>query len=477
MVIVGAGFGGIGAAIELRQHGITDVTVLERAPQVGGTWWHNTYPGSACDVPSHLYSYSFAQRKDWSRLCSPQEEILHYLQSVATDYGIDAITGVDVTECRWGDAASRWTVTSRDGRTWEADALIIATGQLHQPAYPRIAGVESFAGNAFHSAEWDHDYDLAGKRVAVVGTGASAVQFVPIIAPEVEHLTVFQRTGNWFFPRKNHAYPRWLLALIRRVPGLEAWRRLFLFGYTEFLTKMIRNPKTWGRIGRLRATLFMRYQLRDPEIRRKVWPDYTFGCKRVLFSSWFLRALQRDNVTLVTDAITEITPAGIRTADGAHYDVDAIIWGTGFKTTDFMFPMAVYGIGGRSLADEWAGGAHAHLGITVPGFPSMFLMYGPNTNTSGGSIIFYLEAQAAYIRQALDLVRHSGADAIEVRRDVEESSDAALQKRFDGTAWLDCVSWYRIDDGRIVTNWPGYMREYHAAVATIEPSEFALRKS
>jgi YD repeat-containing protein len=476
IVIVGAGFGGIGAAIELRRHGFDDITILERGADLGGTWFHNTYPGAACDVPSHLYSYSFATRRDWSRLCSPQQEILGYLQGVARDHDVarHVTTGTEVERCSWDDEERRWTVTSTDGRSWDADAVIVAAGQLHRLAYPRIPGIDSFAGASFHSAAWDHDVDLRGKRVAVVGTGASAVQFVPEIAKQVAHLTVFQRSGNWFLPRKNHAYPGPVKALIAYVPGLQALRRRFLFHYGESLTAMIRNPRTFGRLGKARARLFMRYQLRDPEVRRKAWPDYTFGCKRVLFSSHWLPALQRPNVELVTDAVTAITPTGVVTADGLEREVDVLIWGTGFRTTDFMFPMEIAGTGGRTLRDAWADGAHAHLGMTVPGFPSLFVMYGPNTNTSGGSIIVYLEAQAAYIRQALELVRTSRAAAIDVRPEVEAASDRAVQARFAGTAWTQCDSWYRDESGRIVTNWPGYMREFVQQTRTLDPSEFTL---
>ncbi len=474
VLIVGAGFGGIGAAIELRRHGIRDVTILERSDGLGGTWHHNTYPGAACDVPSHLYSYSWAQRRDWTRLCSPQNEILSYLERVARERGvadlIEANTEVDA--CAWDDATRRWTVTSVDGRRWEADAVIVATGQLHRPAYPRIPGREDFAGHSFHSAEWDHDYDLSGKRVAVVGTGASAVQFVPEIAEDVARLHVFQRSGNWFMPRKSRPYGKVLRAAFERVPGLQALRRRWIYHYGEVLTWMIRNPSTGGRIGRARSAAFMRMQLRDPEVRRKAWPDYTFGCKRVLFSSAFLPALQRPNVELVTDAITGITEHGLVTADGREREVDCIIWGTGFRTTDFMFPMEILGAEGRSLRDAWAEGPHAHLGITVPGFPSLFVMYGPNTNTSGGSIIVYLEAQAAYIREALLAVRERDAAALDVRPEVEAASDRALQARFAGTAWTQCDSWYRDESGRIVTNWPGYMGEYVERTRRLDADEY-----
>ena len=472
MVIVGAGFGGIAAAIELQRDGVRDITILDAAPGVGGTWLHNTYPGAACDVPSLLYSFSFAQRSDWARLCPMQPDILTYLRGVARERGVDRLVVGDtnVTACAWDDDIRRWSVRAQDGRTWDADAIVLATGQLHQPATPRIEGADSFAGHVFHSARWDHDYPLEGKRVAVVGTGASAVQFVPEIAPRVGHLTVFQRTGNWFMPRKNRRYPRPIRAL-QKVPGVQAFRRRFWFYYGESLTAMIRHPRTAGLLGRARSTLFMRWQLKDPELRRKLWPDFTFGCKRVLFSSHWLPALQRDNVELVTDAIAGISADGVVTADGRLHEVDCIIYGTGFQTTSFMFPMEVRGTGGRSLRDDWAGGPHAHLGMTVPGYPSMFVMYGPNTNTSGGSIIVYLEAQAAYIRQAIALLRRRGAP-LEVRPDVEAASDRAVQASFAGTAWTQCDSWYRNQDGRVVTNWPHYMRDYLLRTAELDPAEF-----
>lgn len=476
VVIVGAGFGGIAATIELQRHGFDEITLLDRAPELGGTWHYNDYPGAACDVPSHLYSFSYEQRDDWSRLCSSQAEILSYLQAVARKYGVDRrlLSEVEVASCSWDDERRVWTTRAADGREWQSEALIIATGQLHRKAHPRIEGIDSFEGRAFHSAEWDHDYELSGKSVAVVGTGASAVQFVPEIAPRVASLKVFQRSGNWFLPRKNHAYPWFLRALFKRVPGLQAARRRFVFNYGESLTLMIRHPRTWGLIGRLRSTLFMRWQLRDPEVRRKAWPDYTFGCKRVLFSSHFLPALQRDDVELITAPITAVTPTGVRTGDGREHPVDCIIWGTGFRTTRFMFPMEISGSGGRTLSEEWAGGAHAHLGMAVPGFPSLFVMYGPNTNTSGGSIVFYLERQAAYIRQALTRVWERGADAIAVKPEVEAASDRAVQQRFTGTAWTQCDSWYRDESGRIVTNWPGYMREYEELTERLDPDEYEL---
>jgi cation diffusion facilitator CzcD-associated flavoprotein CzcO len=476
VVIIGAGFGGVAAAIELRRHGFHNIQILDRAPGLGGTWRHNTYPGCVCDVPSHLYSFSFAQRHDWSRLCSPQPEILEYLEGVARDHGVDQllVPNTDVSSVTWDESDCEWTVTTSDGRTFIADAVIVATGQLHQPAIPRLEGTDEFAGRTFHSAAWDHDYDLRGKRVAVIGTGASAIQFIPTVAENAQQLYVFQRTGNWFLPRKNTPYPSLIKRLIQLIPGLQSYRRRFIYYYGEFLTLMIRHPHTWGRIGHLRSWLFMRSQLTDSAVRRKAIPDYTFGCKRILFSSEFLPTLQRPNVQLVTDRLVRVEPDGLVTADGAKRELDAIIYATGFKTNDFMFPMEITGRDGQTLRQAWAGGPHAHLGIAVPGFPSLFIMYGPNTNTSGGSIITYEEAQAGYIRQALELVRWRRAGAIEVRADVEAASDREVQARFAGTAWTHCDSWYRDQKGRIVANWPGYMREYEERVRVLDPGEYEL---
>ncbi|MBO9532582.1 MAG: NAD(P)/FAD-dependent oxidoreductase [Solirubrobacteraceae bacterium] len=479
VLIIGAGFGGIAMAIELRKLGIRDVTILEAADGPGGTWRYNTYPGAACDIPSQMYSFSFAQRRDWSRPCSPQPEILAYLEQVATDEGITPliVTGSPVERCDWDADQATWTATTPDGRTFTADVLIPATGQLNTPVNAKLKGLATFAGEQFHSARWRHDLDLRGRRVAVIGTGASAVQFVPEVAGIAGHLDVYQRTGNWFLPRWNKPYPARYRWLIEHVPGMQKVRRRMVFDLTEHLTRGIRNPKTVGRSWKAVSTAYMRWQLRGaPALRKQLWPDYTWGCKRVLFTSRFIPALRRENVELVTEPIREVVPEGIVTADGALHPTDVIIHGTGFASTGFVLPMQINGPSG-SLQDAWAGGPSAHLGLTVPDFPNLFVLYGPNTNTSGGSIIMYLEAQAAYVRQAVELLARSGAAAIGVRPEVAVASDAALQARFAGTAWLDCDSWYRDQTGRIVTNWPGYVADYLAAVRTLDPAEFALTPS
>jgi cation diffusion facilitator CzcD-associated flavoprotein CzcO len=477
ILIVGAGFGGIAAAIELRRHGFADITILEAAPDLGGTWFYNSYPGAACDVPSHLYSFSYEQRTDWSRLCSPQQEILDYLRGVAREYGVTDMIRFSqrVADCTFDSEGGHWRVQTESGSDHEADVLILATGQLNRPSIPELPGLGRFRGHSFHSARWDHGYDLRGQRVAVVGTGASAVQFVPEVARVAGHLSVFQRTGNWFLPRRNHVYPPTVRAAIRHLPGLQRVRRRFLFNYCESLTLAIRHPRTIGRLAGLRSAAFMRRQLPDPELRRRAWPSYAFGCKRVLFSSHYLPTLSRANVELVTDPLAEVAEAGLRTRDGRLREVDCIIWGTGFKATEFVAPTRVAGVGGRTLDEAWSDGAHAHLGLTVPGFPSMFLMYGPNTNTSGGSIIFYHEAQAGYIRQALEHLRAGGHRHLDVRPEVEAASDRELQARFAGTAWTGCDSWYRDRHGRIVTNWPGYMREYLQRTQRFSAGEYVFR--
>lgn len=475
VLIVGAGFGGLAAAVELSEHAFGDITILDRAAELGGTWFYNTYPGAACDVPSPLYSFSFAQHRRWSRICAPQNEILDYLHGVARRFDLDhvIVPNTEVVSCAWDEESRQWTVASADGRTWEADAVVVATGQLHRPACPRIEGADSFAGHSFHSARWDHRYDLEGKRVAVIGTGASAVQFVPAIVDKVGRLVVFQRTANWFLPRRSRPYPRFVQSALR-IPGVQAVRRRFTFYRGELLTLMIRHPRSWGRAGRAFAAGFMRWQLRDPEVRRKAWPDYTFGCKRVLFSSYFLRVLQRPNVDLVTERVARIIPTGIVTDDGIRREVDCIIYGTGFRTTEFMYPMEIIGVRGRTLREVWAEGPHAHLGLTVPGFPSMFLMYGPNTNTSAGSIVVYHEAQAAYVRQALAHVRSLGFAAIDVRPEIEKASDRQVQARFAGTAWTQCESWYLNRDGRNVANWPGSMADYIKRTRRLDTREYTF---
>jgi cation diffusion facilitator CzcD-associated flavoprotein CzcO len=475
VAIVGAGFSGIGMAVRLQQLGHS-YRIFERSDDVGGVWHHNTYPGAACDVPSYVYSYSWAQRRDWSQPCSPQAEIQDYLRDVAREHEVlpNISLGVEIVEAQWVDTALKWQLRTSAGDSYEADALVLACGQLSRPAWPRIDGLETFEGHAFHSAEWDHGHDLRGRRVAVIGTGASAIQFVPPVAEQVAQLDVYQRTAPYMLPRRNPRYPRAVRSVIRRVPGLQTLRRYGMWSVMEgFILGYTRLPALKALI-RLWSLGFMRLQLRDAELRRKVWPDYAFGCKRILFGSAYLPALQRANVEVVCDPIARISARGIVTAGGHEREVDTIIWGTGFQADQFVVPLRVHGASGVELQETWRDGAEAHLGISVSGYPNMFLLYGPNTNLGVGSIVAMIEAQIGYVAAALRLVSERQTPAaLDVRADVQRESADGVQARLADSVWTQCESWYRKDgDGRVVGNWPGQMFEYVRATRRVDPAEY-----
>lgn len=373
---------------------------------------------------------------------------------------------------RWNDG--RWLLETVGGERIEARALVIACGQLSRPAWPRIEGAERFEGESFHSAEWDHDTELDGRRVAVIGTGASAVQFVPEIAARTRELTVLQRSAAFMLPRRNRAYPAPVAALIRHVPGMQRLRRLsmwlvmetFIMGLTR-VAALSRLLEAWSRV-------YLRLKVRDRSLRRVLTPDYPFGCKRILFSSAYYEALQRDDVELVTEPIREITADGVVTADGRSHPADVIVYGTGFRSNDFVLPMAVIGTNGRDLQEAWREGAEAHLGITVAGFPNAFLLYGPNTNLGVGSIIAMIEAQVGYVIDALRTLQRTGARALDVRPEVQAASGEALQARLRGSVWTTCANWYRDSSGRVVNNWPGHMVEYVRATRRLRVEEYEL---
>jgi cation diffusion facilitator CzcD-associated flavoprotein CzcO len=479
VAIVGAGFGGIAMAIALKRKGI-DFEVYERAEGIGGVWLQNTYPGAACDIPSYLYSLSYAQRRDWSRPCSPQSEILAYLRDVADRHGVTGRvrTLTPIASARFDEAALRWELESADGERFEADALVIACGQLSRPAWPRIEGMDDFEGHSFHSAHWDHEYDLRGKRVAVIGTGASAVQFVPPLAERAGHVDVYQRTAPWMMPRRNKPYAPWVRTLIRHVPGLQRARRAGIWAFGETLAHSFAKSPALRAVFAAWSRAFMRIQVRDRALRKRIKPDYPFGCKRILFSSDYLPALQRPSVELITDGIARIGARGPVTADGVEHEVDCLIYSTGFKTGEFVVPMTVRGAAGRDLQDAWEGGARAHLGIAVAGFPSMFMLYGPNTNLGSGSIVVMLEAQVGYVMQALDAVRGAARTAIEVRPEIQSAFDEGVQERLATHVWSACESWYRLDgDGRNTNNWPGYVIEYVRATKRLRREEYRLVKA
>ncbi|MET0236495.1 MAG: NAD(P)/FAD-dependent oxidoreductase [Kibdelosporangium sp.] len=474
VAVIGAGFGGIGAASVLRRAGFTDVTILERAADVGGVWRDNTYPGAACDVPSSLYSFSFAPNPFWPRRYSTQPDILAYLRRTAAAEGVlgQVRFGTEVTGGAFDETEGVWRIETAAGETITADVLVPAVGQLSRPALPQIPGAETFRGPAFHSADWDHDVDLAGKRVAVIGTGASAVQFVPRLQPGAKSVTVFQRSAPYVVPKPDRAYRPWHHRAYAALPASQRVGRLATWGVGELLTAALTSRRSLSRVVDLLFRLHLRRQVPDRTLRSRLVPDYAIGCKRLLFSNDWYPALSAPNVDVVTDAITEITQAGVRTADGREHAVDVLVYGTGFTATDFLAPMRFRGLGGRELAAEWAGGARAHLGLTVPGFPNMFLVYGPNTNLGGNSIIAMMEGQFGYI---LDMVRKlSPGSCVDVREDVAAAFDAEMRDRLGRSVWAECSSWYRDQSGRITTNWPGLVREYRRRTARAELADYQV---
>lgn len=472
VVVIGAGFGGLGAARELLRAG-ADVTVLERAAEVGGVWRDNTYPGAACDVPSPLYSWSWATNPDWSRRYSPQPEILDYLRRAADEAGLlgRVMTGTEVTEVRFDEAAGRWRVGTADGATYDADVVVSAVGQLSNPVVPALPGRDSFAGAMFHTARWRPDVDLRGKRVAVVGTGASSIQVVPAIVDMVGSLTVFQRSAPYVVGKPDRIYTALHHRLFRRFPGLLALERRTVFGLTELLNAGLTRDSAPSRALRSALRAAWRAQLwrqvPDRALRARLVPDYPIGCKRVLFSDDWYPALTREHVAVVSDAIAAVEPTGVRTADGRLHEADVLIWGTGFAATRFLTPIKVSGLGGADLHEVWADGARAHLGITVPGFPNLFLVYGPNTNLGGSSVIAMMEAQARWIAQVVSRLSGPGQGLVAARPEVAEAYDREIQARLRRTAWSGCDSWY-VDGSRVTTNWPGLVREYRDRLAEVD---------
>ncbi|GAB2564046.1 flavin-containing monooxygenase [Nocardia heshunensis] len=476
IVIIGTGFGGIGMALELRRAGIDDFVILERGDDVGGVWRENTYPGAECDVPSPLYSFSFEPNPSWSKRCAPQAEIQRYLRGLTEKYGLlDRIRfGSEVTAAEFDDATGQWTVRIADGTELTADIVVSAVGQLSRPSVPNIPGADSFSGDTFHSADWDHGVDLRGKRVAVIGTGASAIQFVPAIQPDVAALTLFQRSATWILPKPDTDYGPLRQALFDRVPPVLLAERLAWWMLCETVSLSIVDlPAIRPIVSRI-STRHLEKQVADPVLRAKLTPDAPPGCKRGLFSNDYFPALTQPNVHVETNGITEITPTGVRTADGVLHEVDVIVYGTGFKGTEFLWPMTVTGSQGRKLHDEWAGGARAFKGITVSGFPNLFLLYGPNTNLGAGSIVHIIESQTRYVRQAVELLARRPGRVLDVRPEVEAGYDARIQGRLGRSVWNFCTSWYRNDAGRITNNWPGTVTGYRRETRRLNPSDYRL---
>lgn len=454
--IIGAGFGGLAAAIELKRRGFDDIVIWEKADDLGGVWRDNTYPGAACDVPSPFYSFSFELNAHWPHRFSRQPAILDYIHHVADKYDVrrHVRLGVEVATARFDETAGQWRVQTSDGEVTTVDVLVPAVGQLSRPSIPSIRGAERFDGPAFHSAQWRHDIDLTGQRVAVIGTGASAIQFVPEVQKAADHLTVFQRTAPYILPRPDRKYSSLHHLVFDRLRPSQLVERAGSYALVEALSVAWLHAKPLAALIRRASQRHMRKQAAaKPGLFEKIWPTYAIGCKRVLFADDYVPALTQPNVDLITDHISEITSSGVRTTDGTMHDADVIIWGTGFASTEFLAPMDIVGLGGRQLATEWKDGAHAYFGLTVPHFPNFVIMYGPNTNTGGGSIIYFLEAQARYLADFVEKLADIGRP-LAVREDVEKMYDDELQEELNSSVWTQCSSWYRTASGRITVNWP-----------------------
>ncbi|QDQ10073.1 flavin-containing monooxygenase [Streptomyces spectabilis] len=465
VAVIGAGFAGLCMAIRLTQAGVTSFTVYEKADDLGGVWRDNTYPGAGCDIPSHLYSYSFAPREDWSRAYPLQPELLRYLRDCADAHGVRPRIrfGTEIVAASYDEAKRRWELRTATGAVRHARVLVTAVGQLNRPRFPDLPGREDFAGTAFHSARWDHRHDLAGRTVGVIGTGPSAVQFVPRIAPRVRTLRVFQRSANWVMPKWDYRYGPVHQALFRTAPG----RLVFRGGWFALCDTVLYSAVRGGRLGKAVEYLCrrqLRTQIADPALRARLTPDFPLGCKRVLISDDYLPALARDNVELITEKLTRITPRGVVTADGTEHALDTLIYGTGFTATEFLAPVTVTGRDGRLLREEaWADGAAAFLGMTVPGFPNLFLLYGPNTNLGNNSVVLMIEAQVRYVLDSLAALDREGRGELEVSARAYDAFQRRVQEALGETVWqAGCDSWYKTDAGKITNNWPYRAARYRS---------------
>jgi cation diffusion facilitator CzcD-associated flavoprotein CzcO len=481
-VVIGTGFSGLGMAIQLKRDGREDFVVLEKAADVGGTWRDNTYPGCACDIQSHMYSFSFAQNPGWTRSFSPQPEIWAYLRDVTDRYRLrDHMRfNVEVTGARWDADERRWHVTTSgpDGTgDYTARFLVAGVGALHIPNIPKLPGIERFTGEAFHSAQWNHDYDLTGKRVAVVGTGASAVQFIPRIAPDVARLTVFQRTPPWVMPKPDREMPGWVRTLFRAVPGAQRLYRDVIYWMLEARAAGFNGNPVLMKLASRIALANMHRAVKDPELRRKLTPDYVMGCKRVLIANDYYPALTRDNVEVNTSGIREVTEHSVIDADGVEHEVDAIIHGTGFHVTDAYDYLDITGVDGRDLSKSWREtGIQTHLGITVAGFPNLFFLLGPNTGLGHNSVVFMIESQIRYVSQAMALADREGVAALDTKESAQAEFQSDIQRKLAGGVWTrgGCTSWYLDSRGVNRTIWPGFTWRYWLRTRKLDPAAFEL---
>jgi cation diffusion facilitator CzcD-associated flavoprotein CzcO len=477
ILIVGSGFAGLGMAIRLKQAGIEEFTLLEQAPGIGGTWRDNHYPGAACDVESHLYSFSFAPNPGWSRMFAPQREILQYLESCADKYGLRPHIRLNtaVTGARFDEPSGRWEVRCSDGSTLRAQAIISGTGGLSRPATPDIPGLGHFEGNVFHSARWDHDAALEGKTVAVIGTGASAVQIVPAIAPKVGRLHLFQRTPPWIVPKEDRDLTPAEQDRFRRRPWIQRFARLRQYWRHELMALgFVVEPRLLKLASKL-AVRYLNMSVADPALRAKLTPDYTMGCKRILPSNDYYPALQRENVDLITEGIQEIRAHSIVTRDGVERPVDAIVLATGFQAAEAVSPFEVRGRGGRDLNEVWRDGPEAFLGTTVAGFPNLFLIVGPNTGLGHSSMVFMIESQVEYVLSCLKTLRGRRLKFVDVRPDAQAAYNAELQSKLTGTVWsTGCKSWYRTRTGKNTTLWPSFTFEFRRRTRRFDPAAYEL---
>ena len=478
VAIIGTGFAGLGLAVRLRQTGEHDFTVFERADDVGGTWRDNTYPGCACDVPSNLYSFSFAPNPDWSRSFSPQPEIFRYLRDCADRFGVRPHIrfGHEVLAARWDDDAALWHIETSAGE-YTAEFLACGMGPLSDPSIPDLPGLDTFEGKVFHSARWDHDHDLGDERVAVIGTGASAIQFVPKIQPLVGQLHLFQRTAPWVVPRTDRRFSlrqRWLM---RRLPGFQRALRTAIYWSRETYVWGFLRPKVIRRLQSL-ATAHVRRQVHDPELQAKLLPDYTIGCKRILISNDYYPSLTQPNAEVVTEGVVEVGPRSVVAADGSTREVDTIIFGTGFHVTDPASADRLYGRDGVLLRDRWSDGMSAYLGGAVSGFPNMFLLIGPNTGLGHTSMVFMIESQIAYLLDCLRVMSDRGLASVEVRPEVQDAYNDEIQSQLVDTVWNQggCRSWYMDENGRNTTVWPTYTWRFRRMTRRFDPDSYVLRR-
>ncbi len=477
VAIVGAGFGGLGAAIELKRAGIDDFVILERAQDVGGTWLANTYPGCQCDVPSNLYSFSYLRKADWTHAYPEQPQILDYLRDCTRRFGLEPHVrfGCELLDASWDQDARRWRLHTSEGEV-VAQVLIVAPGLLSEPRVPPIPGLQDFRGPAFHSAAWDHDHDLTGDRVALLGTGASAIQIGPRIQPRVGRLLVFQRTPPWIIPHPDRSISSPLQRAYGALPGLQRLARGAIYALREAMVPGMALDPRLLKLQETAARGLMRSQVRDPRLRAQLTPEYSIGCKRVLLSNDWYPMLQEPNVELLTAGVREVREQAIVTADGLEHEVDAIILATGFKPTDPPIARRLRGREGRTLAEAWDGSPEAYLGTAVAGFPNLFVLFGPNVNLGHSSIVYMLESQIRYVRGALDAMRTRGLATVEVRPEVQKAWNAKLQQRLARSVWNTggCGSWYLDSNGRNSIMWPGFTFEFRRRTRRFELGDYAF---